>query len=169
MTKFIVSLFLFLSFYSFAQIKENDSINKIVEKQIQEVTIYGRKKLIERKVDRIVYRVSDDDFNKGSNLLTALNRAPRVQVENEAIKIIGKSGSPKIMIDGRIQNLSEDAIKAKLKSLRAEQIAKIEIIPIPPSKYSAEGNAGMINIIMKKDENLGLQGNGNVDNGIQFG
>ena len=123
---------------------------------------------MKEKVDRIIYRVSDDDFNMGSNLLTALNRAPRIQIENESIKIIGKSGSPKIAIDGRIQNLSEDDIKSKLKSLRTEQIEKIEVIPTPPSRYSAEGNGGMINIIMKKDENLGLQGNANSGMGIQF-
>ena len=169
MIKTIIPILVTLSIFSFGQEKNNDSINKIVEKQIQEVEIIAKKKLIERKVDRIIYRVSDDDFNKGSNLLTALNRAPRIQVENEAIKIIGKSGTPKIMINGRIQNLSEDAINTKLKSLRAEQIEKIEVIPTPPSRYSAEGNGGIINIVMKKDENLGLQGSGNMDNGIQFG
>ena len=168
MSKIIIPFLFILSLFSYGQEKNNDSINRIIEKQIQEVIIKGKKKLIERKVDRIIYRVSDDDFNMGSNLLTALNRAPRIQIENESIKIIGKSGSPKIAIDGRIQNLSEDDIKSKLKSLRTEQIEKIEVIPTPPSRYSAEGNGGMINIIMKKDENLGLQGNANSGMGIQF-
>lgn len=136
---------------------------------LQEVVIQGKKKLIERKVDRIVYNVSNDIFNKGSNLMDALHRAPRLNVEQDKISIIGKEGNVKIMIDGRLQNLSDEALKAKLKGLRTEQIAKVEIIPTPPARYSAEGNSGMINIILKKDENLGLQGSANTDVGVQFG
>lgn len=144
----------------------NIKVDKVQE--IKEVFIEGKKKLIERKVDRIIYNVSNDIFNKGTNLMDALHRAPRLNVENDNISIIGKGGNVKVMIDGRLQNLSDDALKAKLKGLRAEQIKRVEIIPTPPSKYSAEGNSGMINIILKNDENEGLQGSANTGLGIQF-
>ena len=161
-------IFLFCFSFLFGQQKNTDSITKITDKQIEEVIIKGGKKLIEKKVDRIIYKISEDDFNKGSNLLTALNRAPRLEVVNESIKIIGKISPPKIAINGRLQNLSEEEIKLKLKSLRVEQIERIEVISIPPSRYSAEGNGGILNIILKKDENEGMQGNVNSGIGIQF-
>ncbi|MBS7234129.1 TonB-dependent receptor [Flavobacterium psychroterrae] len=138
------------------------------DNQLSEVIIRSKKKLFETKVDRVVYNISNDVFNKGSNLADALRRVPRLNVENDAVKIIGKSGSVKFLIDGRIQNLSDEALKNKIRGLRVEQISKVEIIPNPPSKYSAEGNGGMINIILKKDENFGLQGSANTGMGVQF-
>lgn len=135
---------------------------------LQEVVVEGRKKLVETKIDRIVYNISNDEFNKGASLIDALRRAPRLNIEQDKISIIGKNGNVRIMIDGRIQNMSEDVLKAKLKGLRADQIEKVEIIPTPPSKYSAEGNGGMINIILKKDGNEGVQGSINSGVGIQF-
>ncbi|PIE49143.1 MAG: hypothetical protein CSA39_04150 [Flavobacteriales bacterium] len=134
-------------------LKLNNAIN------LKEVIVTGKKKLIEVKVDRIVYNISDDPFNKGSNLMMALQRTPRLQVYNDAIKIIGKTGFPIILIDGKVQNIPEDALIAKIKSLTTEQIKQIEIIPTPSSKYSAEGDSGMLNIILKPDANLGLKGN----------
>lgn len=167
MTKSLKYIFLFIPFFFFSQKNSKDSINKISEKEIEGVTIKG-KKIIEQKIDRIVYNVSNDIFNKGSNLIDALHRAPRLNVENDQISIIGKTGNVKVMIDGRLQILSEDALKAKLKNLRADQIKRVEIIPNPPSRYSAEGNSGMINIILKNDENEGLQGSANTGSGVQF-
>ncbi|WP_428228621.1 TonB-dependent receptor domain-containing protein [Flavobacterium sp.] len=138
------------------------------ENQLSEVIIRSKRKLFETKVDRVVYNISNDAFNKGSNLTDALKRIPRLNVENDVIKIIGKTGNVKFLIDGRIQNLSDEALKAKIRGLRTEQVAKVEIIATPPSRYSAEGNGGMINIILKKDENQGLQGNVNSGAGVQF-
>jgi hypothetical protein len=135
--------------------------------QLEEVIVVNKKKLFETKVDRMVYNISNDIFNKGSNLMDALKRVPRLNVENDIVKIIGKSGSVKFLIDGRIQNLSEEALNAKIRSLRAEQISKVEIIANPPAKYSAEGNGGMINVILKKDQGLGLQGSINSGLGVQ--
>lgn len=134
---------------------------------LSEVIVQSTRKLFETKADRIVYNISNDAFNKGSNLIDALKRVPRLEVENDAVKITGKSGSVKFLIDGRMLNLSEEVMRAKIRGLRAEQIAKVEVIPVPPSRYSAEGNGGMINIILKKDENNGLQGSVNSGLGVQ--
>lgn len=142
---------------------EGSESNKLLE-----VVIRNRRKLFETKADRVVYNIGNDVFNKGSNLIDALQRVPRLEIENDAVKMAGKSGSVKFLIDGRILNLSDEALRAKIRGLRAEQIAKVEVIPIPPSKYSAEGNGGMINIVLKKDENNGLQGSVNSGLGVQF-
>jgi outer membrane receptor protein involved in Fe transport len=126
---------------------------------LHEVVIEGKRTIFERKVDRLMFNVGNDLFCKGLNLMEVLNKTPRIQVENDVIKMIGK-GNVRVMIDGRL--LNDDEVKSRLKSLRAEDIAQVEIIPMPPAKYSANGNSGMINIIMKKDPTLGLQGNANV-------
>lgn len=149
-------------------LKTGSIMVNLSENQLSEVIIRSRKKLFETKVDRMVYNISNDIFNKGSNLTDALKRVPRLNVENDVVKIIGKRGSVKFLIDGRIQNLSDETLKVKIKGLRTEQIAKVEIIPTPPARYSAEGNGGMINIILKKDQNLGLQGSVNTGLGVQF-
>ncbi|MGL6129501.1 TonB-dependent receptor domain-containing protein, partial [Chryseobacterium artocarpi] len=74
------------------------------------------------------------------------------------VSIAGKS-TVSIMINGRMLNLSGTALFNYLKSIRSENIAKIEVITTPPSKYEAQGNSGIINIILKKNPNLGFSGN----------
>lgn len=148
-------------------IKSDIVIKSAEANKLSEVVVKSRRKLFETKADRVVYNISNDVFNKGSNLIDALKRVPRLEVENDAVKITGKSGSVKFLIDGRMLNLSEEAMRAKIRGLRSEQIAKVEVIPIPPSRYGAEGNGGMINIILKKDENNGLQGSVNSGLGVQ--
>jgi hypothetical protein len=74
------------------------------------------------------------------------------------ISIIGKS-SVNVMINGKMLNLSGTALLNYLKSIRSENISKIEVITTPPSKYEAQGNSGLINIILKKNPNLGFSGN----------
>lgn len=149
-------------------VKSDIVINSTEANKLSEVVVKGRRKLFETKADRVVYNISNDVFNKGSNLIDALKRVPRLEVENDVVKITGKSGSVKFLIDGRMLNLSEEAMRAKIRGLRAEQIAKVEVISVPPSRYSAEGNGGMINIILKKDENNGLQGSVNSGLGVQY-
>jgi hypothetical protein len=74
------------------------------------------------------------------------------------ISIIGKS-NVNVMINGKMLNLSGMALLNYLKSIRSENISKIEVITTPPSKYEAQGNSGLINIILKKNPNLGFSGN----------
>ena len=132
--------------------------------QLSEINIIKKRPLIEHKIDRIVFNVENGLFDNGENMIDLLRVTPRIQVAgDEAISMIGKTGNLKIMINGRILNLSPEDIKIRLKSLRSENISKIEVIAIPPSKYSAEGNAGMINIILKRDPFLGFQGSANLE------
>jgi outer membrane receptor protein involved in Fe transport len=136
---------------------------------LSEVVVKGKKRVFEQKVDRLVFNVENDRFSKGLNGLEVLARTPRIEVSPDgALQMIGK-GNVVVMINGRILNMPEDEIAARLRGLRAEDIAKIEVIPLPPAKYSAEGNSGFINIVLKKDLTLGLQGtvNGSVWNNGQ--
>lgn len=126
-------------------------------KSLDQVTVKGVKPAIEYQVDRTVFNVQNSLFKSGLNGMQLLMQAPRLETStNDALKMIGRDGV-RVMLNGRLLNLSESAIVAKLASIRSDDVLKVEIIPIPPSKYSAEGNIGYINIILKKDETDGFQ------------
>ena len=126
-------------------------------KLLNGVTVTGIKPSVEYQVDRTIFNVQNSLFKSGLNGMQLLRQAPRLEMSSdEAIKMIGKDGV-RVMINGRLLYLSETAVISKLTSLRSDNILRVEIIPAPPSKYSAEGNVGFINIILKKDETEGFQ------------
>lgn len=91
------------------------------------------------------------------NGIEVMGRVPMLNVSDESVSIVGK-GITHIMLDGHILEMTADAVKAKLRSLKAEDIERIEVITIPPAKYKAEANAGYINIVMKRDQSKGWSG-----------
>ncbi|MCT3944619.1 TonB-dependent receptor [Elizabethkingia anophelis] len=132
--------------------------------KLEEVVISGQRKLIERKVDRLVYNIANSPLLSDGNVYDAVKSAPGIYVgNNESINIMGKAGV-KVMIDDRMLYLSSDELINYLKSMRADNIKSLEIITNPSSKYDADGNAGIINIVTKKgrekgwNANLGLTG-----------
>ena len=121
---------------------------------LEGTTITAKKKLIEQKVDRLVYNIENSIASQGMSALDALRNTPMVSVLNDNISIVGK-GNLTVMVNDRMLNLSGSELTNYLQSLRSDDIAKIEIITTPPSKYEAQGNSGIINIILKKNPNLG--------------
>lgn len=131
-------------------LKENTDLGTIVvnESQLLEgVVVEGRKKIIERKADRLVFHV-ENAATAGGNALDVLKSTPMVRVQNEAVSIVGKS-DVLVMIDDHLQRMSSDDLANLLQSIPAEQIKSIEVITTPPAKYEAEGNSGLINIRLK--------------------
>ncbi|WP_294205129.1 outer membrane beta-barrel family protein [uncultured Chryseobacterium sp.] len=142
----------------------NGNINKVftVKKmyagQIQEVKLTARKKVIERKVDRMIFNVENSIASQGMSTLDALRNTPLVRIQNDNISIVGKNGVS-LMINDKIVNLSGTELINFIQSLRSDNVSKIEVITTPPSKYEAQGNSGIINIVLKKNTNLGWSGN----------
>ena len=130
-------------------ISENFFANAVNEKEIKGVVIEGKKKLIERKVDRLVFNVENSVALLGGDAFDALKILPGVRVQDNSFVLAGKS-SVKVMLDDKIIQLSGTDLVNYLKSIPSETINKIEIITNPPAKYEAEGNYGLINIILKK-------------------
>lgn len=127
-------------------------------KEIQGVVVKAKKKLIERKADRLVFNIANSVASQGMDGIEALNNTPQIRVdENAGISMVGKSGIA-VMINDRMLNLSGTELINYLKGLRSENIEKIEVITAPPSKYEAQGNSGLINIVLKKNQNLGWNG-----------
>ena len=116
---------------------------------LKDVEIVATKPLIQRKTDRLIFNVDQSVAAQGGDALDALRLAPGVTIQDGGISILGKSGMA-IMIDGRILNLSGEEMTKFLNSIQSNDIKSIEIITTPPAKYEAQGNGGLINIILKK-------------------
>lgn len=128
------------------------------EKLIETITLLSQKKLIERKIDRTVFNINNSSMSLGTNLFDALQQVPMIRAdENSGISITGKS-NVSVMINDRIINLSSSELISYLKSLNSNDVDKIEVITSPPAKYSAQGNSGLINIVLKKDNTQGFKG-----------
>ncbi|KFF09505.1 outer membrane beta-barrel family protein [Chryseobacterium luteum] len=127
---------------------------------VEQINILVKKKLLERKADRLIFNVEASVASQGMDATETLANVPMLKVDENmgAISITGKS-TVSVMINGRMLNLSGNALLNYLKSIRSENISKIEVITTPPSKYEAQGNSGIINIILKKNPNLGFSGN----------
>lgn len=135
------------------------SIAKPENVSLKEAVVTSQKKLIEKKVDRLVFNVDQAEGAKGGNALDALRLAPRIKVDenSETVSIIGK-GNVTVMIDDRLMQMSSTQLANYLKTIRAEDIEKIEIITNPPAKYDATGNSGIVNIVLKNGKKDSLNG-----------
>jgi|GEM_PF-1467083 len=132
------------------------SLTRIYQ-QLNVVDVNARKPIIERKIDRLVFNVSNSIFAAGSDALELLSMAPQVKVDGNNISIIGKD-EVSIMVNDRPLQMSSAALAAYLKSRPAESVESIEIMTNPSSIYSAQGSSGIINIIIKKEKELGYTG-----------
>ncbi|MCC6280153.1 MAG: TonB-dependent receptor [Saprospiraceae bacterium] len=127
--------------------------------ELAQVTVIARRPPIEVKADKTILNVEGTVNSTGLNALELLRKAPGVVVDNnEKVNVKGKN-AVKIMIDGREVPLGGKDLSALLKGTQASDISNIEIISNPSAKYDAAGNAGIINIRLKKNKALGTNGN----------
>lgn len=125
---------------------------------LKEVTIIGQKPFIEQKIDKTVVNVANSIVASGGTALEVLQRAPGVMVDkDDRISLRGKQGVI-IMIDGKRSYLSADDAANMLRNMPSNSIESIELITNPSAKYDAAGNAGIINIKLKKNNNVGMNG-----------
>jgi iron complex outermembrane recepter protein len=127
-------------------------------KTLKEVNIAGVKPMIELKADKTVFNVENSINSTGSTAFELLQKSPGVVVDqNDNVILKGKSGVM-IQIDGKNTQLSGSDLADLLKSMQSSDIASIELISNPSSKYDAEGTAGIINIKLKKNKDYGTNG-----------
>ena len=127
--------------------------------QLKEVQVTTKRPFIEQQLDRMVVNVANSIVGSGSTALEVLTKASGVTVDfqREQIELKGKDGVA-VQIDGKLSYLSGADLVAMLRSMSSDNIDKIEIITNPSAKYDAAGNAGIINIRLKKNLNLGTNG-----------
>lgn len=124
--------------------------------EIDGVVVAAEKSRVEYKIDKRVINVDKDLTAKGGTAATALENTPSVQVDPEGNVTLRGSSDFIVLIDGKPSVLKgSDA----LKQIPASAIKQIEVITNPSAKYEADGQAGIINVIMQKDKMLGLNGN----------
>lgn len=119
------------------------------EIDLKEVVINSKKPLIEQKIDRMVFNVENSISASNGDGLSAIKATPGIVVTNEGIKVVGK-GSIGVLINDRYQKMSGDDLLNYLRSIPASNIKSIEVITNPPAKYDAEGDSGLINIVLKE-------------------
>ncbi len=130
---------------------------------LSQVTVTARRKTIEVKADKTVMNVDGTMNSTGLSALELLRKAPGVTVDNnENVNVKGKN-NVKVMIDGREVPLDGKDLAALLKNTQASDIDNIEIISNPSAKYDASGNAGIINIRLKRNKSMGTNGSVNLD------
>ena len=117
--------------------------------KLEEIVIKTEKRVLERKIDRLIFNVEKSIAATGGNGLDVLKITPGVQVQNGSLEILGK-GATRVMINGRISPLAGHELVSFLSGFSADDIQKIEVITNPPAKYEASGNGGLINIVLKK-------------------
>ncbi|KQS41504.1 TonB-dependent receptor [Pedobacter sp. Leaf194] len=126
-------------------------------KQLREVDVNFKKLLIEKKVDRIVFNAENSTAAIGTDALELLAKVPGVRVLNDRLSLVGKS-SVNVMVNDKLIQLMDDDLSNYLKSISSDNISKIEVITNPPSNYDAQGNNGLINIVLKKNMPEGFRG-----------
>ena len=124
---------------------------------LNEVELVGEKSTTEFRLDKRVFNVGKDLSSTGASALEVLDNVPSVTVSIEGqISLRGNSGV-QILINGKPSVLASDSGNA-LGTITADMIEKVEVITNPSAKYEAEGTAGIINIVIKKEERKGLNG-----------
>lgn len=131
---------------------------KAQAEELEEFSVTEERAMVEVRPDRTIFNVQGTTNSVGSNAIELLRKAPAVTVDNNGgINVLGRSGVM-VYIDGKQLPLSGDDLTNYLNNLTADQIDRIEIITNPGAKYDAAGNAGIIDIRLKKEKNLGANG-----------
>ncbi len=129
---------------------------------LREVSVTAQRPFLEQRADKLVVNVEGSATAAGSTALEILQKVPGLIVANDKITMVGK-GSPNIYIDGRPSQYTD--VTQLLRDISAGNIARIEVISNPGSKYDATGGS-VINIILKRNANLGTNGSLSLSSGI---
>ncbi len=137
--------------------------------QLKEVSVVATRPILKQEVDRIAYDVQADPESKSLTALDMMRKVPMLSVDaTDNIKLKGNTNY-KILINGKESAMIARNPSDVLKAMPATNIEKIEVITTPPAKYDAEGLAGIINIITKKNADQGYNGSINTRYNTVYG
>ncbi|MGN0035644.1 MAG: TonB-dependent receptor domain-containing protein [Bacteroidaceae bacterium] len=123
-----------------------------------EVEVVGQQSQMKFEIDKKVFNVGQDLSSAGGSASDVLTNVPSVEVDNEGEVSLRGNANVTIWINGKASGLSADNRAQILEQMPAESIEKIEVITNPSAKYSPEGTAGIINIVLKQDRKAGYYG-----------
>lgn len=126
---------------------------------LQAVTIVAQNKLIENKIDKMVFNAEKDLTSQSGVATDVLKKIPQVSVDVDGnVQLAGSSGV-RFLINGKPSTAFGSSIADALQSIPANQIKSVEVITNPGAKYDAQGLGGIINIILKNNTAKGYNGN----------
>jgi outer membrane receptor protein involved in Fe transport len=141
------------------------------DQNLEEVTVTATRPFFELEQGKMVVNVANSISAAGLSVIDVLERSPGVMVnrQSNSLSIFGKNGVVILMNDRRFR-MPIDAAYQMLAGLNSSDVEKIEIITVPPANYDADGDAGFINIVMKKDnEMIGTNGSLTIGQGYGSG
>ncbi|GAB4398309.1 MAG: outer membrane beta-barrel family protein [Microscillaceae bacterium] len=125
---------------------------------LSEIEVVAERSEMELSLDKRVFNIGQDLATLGGNAIEILNNVPSVQVDVEGNVSLRGSQNVRILIDGRPSGLAGVSSTDALRLLQGNLIDRIEVITNPSARYDAEGEVGIINIILKKEKRKGLNG-----------
>lgn len=125
-------------------------------KALDEIVVRAETTSINIKLDKKVYTVGKDIMVRGGTVSDILDNIPSVSVDAEGTVALRGNESVRILIDGKPSNMGN--INDALKLIPAETIDKVEVVTNPSARYDAEGGGGILNIILKRGKNQGING-----------
>lgn len=140
------------------------------KQQLDAVVVRGRGALVQLTIEGTVVHAESSVLTKGSTILEVLERSPGVMIDrrNNRISLNGKNGVS-VMLDGKALLVPEDEVVNMLGGMSADNLDKIELLTTPSARYDASGNAGVINLVLKKNRVPGTSGALSLTGGYGWG
>tara|TARA_R110002051_G_scaffold13808_4_gene45600 strand:+ start:30667 stop:33183 length:2517 start_codon:yes stop_codon:yes gene_type:complete len=126
--------------------------------QLDAVEVVGEKTTVEVRLDKKIYNIGKDLTTSGANISDALNNIPSVTVDIDGAIALRGNDNVRILINGKPSAMAGFGSTDALRQLPADAIERVEVITSPSARYDAEGTAGILNIVLKKEKTLGFNG-----------
>lgn len=143
-------------------LRENKNLGKIdlsfAAESLEGVELVGERTEVEIRLDKRIYNVGKDITVRGGSVSDVMDNIPSVSVDVEGNISLRGNDNVRILINGKPSGLVGLSGPQGLRQLPAESIEKVEVVTSPSARYEASGTAGILNIILKKEELKGLNG-----------
>ena len=154
---FFAAILMMMSSAVMAQTETDTVYYKEYDKMLDGVEIVAQKPLVKMKVDKMVYNVAQDEDAKSNTVLDMLRKVPMVTVDGQDNITVNGSSSFKVYVDGMPNVMFSSNPSMVFKSMPATAVKSIEVITNPGAKYDAEGAAGVLNIVMNRQNTAAMQ------------